>query len=187
MNQNFSEESAGFYQRLPRFVNELPEAGENNIYPEIERGFDYEGQKYTLRIVPAVAIKRAMQGLPNDPRSLYPGPDEERIEKILRDLAVPGNINFYTEDCRLCFSLTQIARKYTEEHGEDELTSERLDLSLQIIFDSRYFIERDGREFYFVPLEKLKCIEKDGELYYLLEFTDFFFNRGSLLKLIIKQ
>jgi hypothetical protein len=181
-----TEEPLGVYELLPRFVDELPKAGKHNIMPDVRREFEYNGRRYVLTIISANPIKRGINGLPNDPRSLYPGPDEERIEIILRKLAVPGNINFDSEDDELYFSLTEFALEHARLFEGPELTGERIDRSLTVLFDSRYIIERNGKEFYFAPFEKVECYEREGELYYLVVFTSLFFNRGNFFDRIFE-
>ncbi len=182
-----TEEPIGVYELLPRFVDDLPRADKHNIMPDVRREFEYNGRRYVLTIISANPIKRGVNDLPNDPRSLYPGPDEERLEIILRKLAVPGNINFDPEDDELYFSLPEIAREYARLFEGPELTGERIDRTLTVLFDSRYIIERGGKEFYFAPFQKVECYEREGELYYLVVFTSLFFNRGNFFDRIFEE
>lgn len=176
-NRKFnSGETTGVYEILPRFVDELPKADKHNAMPAVEREFEYNGQQYVLIIHPANPIRRAVHGLPNDPRTLYPGPQEERVERALRKLTAPGSYNFDVGENELYFTLTDIAREYALLFDGAELTRWQLDLSLFILYESRYIIQRNRKEFYFGPIDVLKAIEHNGEIRYLVVFHSIFFN-----------
>lgn len=170
----------GFYEKMPRFVHELPDVSEAGFLLPVQRLVEWNNEQFTLTIVPACRIDQAAKDKNDVYRNLFPGTDEELLEKTLRRLSVAGNINFDAKNSMLCFSLTHIIDEYAAVTDDSRLTRERLEISLSLLYDVKYALKLGTREFHFRPIEGLKWVESGSETYYRICFTPFFFDRGEL-------
>lgn len=182
-----SDVTMGFYEKMPRFVGEPPDAGEAGFLLPIQRLVVWNNEQFTLTIVPACRIDQAAKEKNDVYRNLFPGTDEELLEKVLRRLSVAGNINFDAKNSMLCFSLAQIIDEYAAMTNGSELTRDRLEKSLNLLYDVKYVLKQETKEFYFRPIEGLKWIENGDEVYYRVSFTPFFFDRRELFDRIFKK
>lgn len=165
-----SEKIENIYTLLPRFVNEGNSQEINYIAGKylspITKDFQWNNHKFILVILPAAILKngKAKHYLPMD--------REKLVEEILRKLAVESNINFCAKELILYFSLSQIIQDL-------EFAKEELELAIEIIATINYILLDKNGEFKmtFRPIEELMTEEKDGEIYYRAQFSEFFFKR----------
>lgn len=178
------KDTCGFYEKMPRFVHDVPDIADARFLSPIQRMFEWSDKQFTLLIVPACGIAPTGAETDDAYRDFFPGDAEEIIEKVLRRLAVAGNINFDAKNSMLCFSLTEITNEYPTVTNGDGLTRERLEKSLDLLSDVKYVLKQGIKELHFRPIEGLRCVEISTEVYYRVCFTPFFFDRGNLFNRI---
>lgn len=176
-NQFLFEETFS-YERLPRYVNESPTDKTNLL--AVKRTIEWGGQKLVLIITPACAVNALPHGMDFDPRALFPGAEEERIEMALRQLSVEANINFDGRIFALCFSFTELKSVYSQITDEPNLTKDRLEKSLFVLFDSSYVLKRGTTEYYFRAIKKINWVKQQEEKYYCIHFSPVFFDRCEI-------
>ena len=96
-----SSEKEKFYESLPRFVTDAPVvAVRGKFLSAIERPFEWQGRQFVFTIAPAhVGNFIVGESFPNTGIMSHrlPGTLEKSVEEVLRQLAVPENINFDAE------------------------------------------------------------------------------------------
>lgn len=174
------KDTCGFYEKMPRFVYDVADIADARFLSPIQRVFERSDKQFTLTIVPACGIDPTAAEMDDAYRDFFPGAEEEFVENALRRLAVAGNVNFDARNSMLCFSLVEVTNEYATATNGDRLTRKRLEKSLNLLSDVKYVLKQGAREFYFRPIEALKWVEDDGEFYYRINFTPFFFDLGEI-------
>lgn len=175
-----STDDVFFYERLPRYVKE-PLAADNGELSAVKRVVQWNEQTFFLTIMPACSIKHLPHGLDFGRRCLFPGAEEEQVEMALRRLCVRTNINFDVRNSALYFSFSESRAIYEAFIYDQELTGEKLEKSLFVLFDSNYVLKQGTKEYYFRAIERINWVEQCDEKYYRVDFSPMFFDRGELL------
>lgn len=186
-------DNENFYECLPRFVTDQPIEAVGEDLPPVERIVEYDGKQFVLIIIPAKVIVNADDNNGFESRSRLPGDSERKMEEALRLLADPKNINYDADENVLTTGSSQLSNVIKwldsdedEEDRNDEIKDKnhppsRVEIVLSTMCNMYYILKRGEREFYFRPIEMIRWIEKDGEIYYVIYFQQSFFN-GDLLR-----
>jgi len=201
-------DNENFYECLPRFVTDQPiEAVGEDLHP-VERIVEYGGKQFVLTIIPAKVIVNAEDNNGFESRSRLPGDSERKMEEALRLLADPKNINYDADENVLTTGFSQLSAVISwldEDEDEDgrndeikdrndeikdknrtptEITPSRVEIVLSTLCNIYYVLKRGEREFYFRSIEMIRRIEKDGEIYFVIYFTQVFFNSDLLRRFL---
>ncbi|MBI1829276.1 MAG: hypothetical protein HYR87_07380 [Thaumarchaeota archaeon] len=106
------------YDFIPKYVwgkvkRILVKEVNREVLPILERGFEYRGNKYKVRITPVAITDK--DGVEKD---CYPGEKEEIVEDVLRKLVCEGEGVFLDGQAGVLFSLYKI-RKELERIGHE--------------------------------------------------------------------
>lgn len=102
---------------------------------------------------------------------------------MLRGLADHANINFNEEKYVLACSLRQLLDGINALADDTAAVNQsQIEIALAALTNVNYLLKQGEREFYFRPLEALRRVEKDDEIYYKISFTPFFFNDARMFE-----
>lgn len=173
------DKSEDFYADLPLFVTGQSIEAVGAALPGIERIVERNGRQLTLTILPAfIAVADAAGGFQQVCR--FPGEFEHLLEWVLRGLAVAGNVNFNEKNYLLRCSYRQLSAGITALGDSTAPTQDQIEIALSTLTSVNYILEYETTLFSFSPIQELHQTEKDGEIYYRLLFTRFFFDDSRL-------
>ena len=197
-NKISDEDDRSFYERLPRFVTDQPVEAIGADLPELTRFFEYDEKQFSLIIKPARFTTQNEDSNTFESVSRFPGDFEQKTEEALRLLADAENKNYDHEKLILVSGFTQLkdvidwlnedeegvenaaveADNEVNETNETrtEITERRIEIALSTLCAVSYILKCGGRELYFHPIERLRQVEKEGEIYYKVYFTQGFFS-----------
>jgi hypothetical protein len=158
------------YKLLPRFVSESDVKHTDKCHlPEVKRDFERNGVRFNFVISPALIYN------PNEGnKHYYPGEREKIVELALRELAVEENPNFIKSNLALIFRLRYFLEYLAHHSAGSVYTTGEIELSLHILSGTTYQLDDGKSEMYVRPVEELKRVEENEEVYYYLQFSSMF-------------
>lgn len=163
-----SERIGSIYTLLPRYVV-AQDWHNGDVLHSIARSFEWNGIRFTLVILPAC--------LPNElggDKCYFPSKREEIVEFALRRLAVRENQNFSSRQRTLYFNGRELLDQSIIDSLEESSEESQIQFGLLVLANIKYRLIGGGAELCFRPIEELVKCEKDGAVYYKVQFSQMF-------------
>jgi len=175
------EQIVGFYENLPRFVDDCEiHLISNKYHPGvIEHFFAWNGHDYTLLIKPARLDGNSAPGQTTGDKFIFPGASEALLEKTLRYLAVGENVNFDNKRCLIKFSLSEIIRAFALINNT-VVNGEQIAHSLDVLVGTEYLLKRKSNIYRFRTFNASHWRVDNNERHCLLYFTPIFLNHTPI-------